>query len=333
VKARLRVHVSQEYPPADQQRLCELLADDPVDLTFDAEAPPDFDVLVEGVPGEAVLDHTPSLRAVVVPWTGPPPVTIERLRTRPRLSLHNLHHNDSATAEMAVTLLLAAAKVTVPRHNAFRSEGWPERQWFDRSSILLEGKGALVLGYGAIGRRVARMLAATGMVVRATRRSARDVSLEDGVEVHPAGAWRELLPLSHVLMVTLPLTTETEGMVDATALAALARPSLVVNVGRGPVVRERDLYEALRDGVVDRAGIDVWWRYRSHRTARGTEGDDHNRPSSFPFEELGNLVMSPHRGGITDEDQVRRITGLAEVLRSGARGGELMNRVDLEAGY
>ena len=82
----------------------------------------DAEILVQGVPDDEALDGRPSLRSVVIPYAGVPDRTRERIARRPHLSLHNLHHNAAATAEMAVALLLAAAKSVVPYDRALRRD-------------------------------------------------------------------------------------------------------------------------------------------------------------------------------------------------------------------
>jgi phosphoglycerate dehydrogenase-like enzyme len=140
----------------------------------------------------------------------------------------------------------------------------------------------------------------------------------------------ELLPAADVLFVTLPLTDETRGIIGATELSLTPDQCILVNVGRGPVVEETALYEALRDGTLHAAGLDVWYTYPTDEPSRSATS-----PSEHPFRELANVVMSPHRAGApnTPETEQRRMRALAELLNAAARGEEMPNRVDLELGY
>jgi phosphoglycerate dehydrogenase-like enzyme len=138
---------------------------------------------------------------------------------------------------------------------------------------------------------------------------------------------RDLLPRADALFVCLPLTEETRGIVGEAELARLPRGCVLVNVARGPIVAEGPLYEALRTRRIHSAGLDVWWKYP------GREGDPANTPpSEYPFGELDNVVMSPHRAGWVPGIEGVRMTHLADLLNAVARG-ERPNRVDLDAGY
>jgi phosphoglycerate dehydrogenase-like enzyme len=117
-------------------------------------------------------------------------------------------------------------------------------------------------------------------------------------------------------------------MVGEAELALLPPGAVLVNVGRGAIVREEALYHALREGRLAAAGLDVWYRYPTSE-AEAVDA----APSAFPFHELDNVVMSPHRAGHVAEDDDLRMKALAELLNAAARGEPMPNRVDLEAGY
>jgi phosphoglycerate dehydrogenase-like enzyme len=130
------------------------------------------------------------------------------------------------------------------------------------------------------------------------------------------------------LVIALPLTPTTENLIGEAELALLPRGAVLVNVGRGPIVEAAALYNALREGHLKGAGIDVWYNYPPDPEARS-----HTPPADFPFYELKNIVMSPHRGGGSEDSNMLRMLHLAELLNAAARGEMLPNRVDLDAGY
>lgn len=287
------------------------------------------DILVNSHPKRQDLLAYPRLQALIVPAAGVAPDTLALMAEFPQVSLHNMHHNDAATAESALALLLAAAKWLVPVDRTFRRHDWTPR--YEPPPItLLDGGTALVLGYGAIGRRLARACQALGMTVLATRRSADAVTHDGIAEVHPAADLPALLPLALVLLITLPLTPETHGLIGPTELALLPPGAVLVNVGRGAIVDEAALYQALHEGRLAAAGLDVWWRYPQDKAGRA-----HTPPSAYPFHELDNVVMSPHRAGMggVDDLEHRRYALLAEALNQAASGQPLPNRVDPTRGY
>ncbi len=326
----LVVHFCQP-PQSEHLALLVGLLDPGVTITAGAEiadgAP--IDILVCGRPRREQVAASPGLRSLIIPFAGLPDETATLLADFPGISVHNLHHNDAATAETALGLLLAAAKAILPVDRTFRGHDWTPR--YDPLPIaVLAGRTALILGYGAIGRRLARTLQALDMRVLATRRSAQ-ATVHDGVaEVHAPDHLLDLLPRANVLVITLPLTTETSGLIGAAELALLPQGAIFVNVGRGPIVDEAALYEALRSGRLMAAGIDVWWRYPADRDSRS-----HTPPSAYPFHELDNVVLSPHRGGMggAEDIEVLRYSALATLINAAARGETIPNRIDLGRGY
>jgi phosphoglycerate dehydrogenase-like enzyme len=323
---KLSVHLLRQPDPAALAHLRSNL-DAEVHLTFgsDLPVPAEYHILVAGRPQREHLTASPNLRALIIPWAGLPEVTRELMLDFPHIAVHNLHHNAVPVAEMAITLMLAAAKFIVPMDRALRTHDWTPRYHRPSPTILLEGKTALILGYGAIGQRVAHLCRALGMKVMATRRRVVTPS-PDGI--YPSDALHRLLPEANVLIICLPHTPETTGLIGEEELALLPLGAVLVNVGRGPIVDEAALYYALREGTLHSAGLDVWYNYPSAEAARSR-----TPPSAYPFHELENVVMSPHRAGGSDESEMRRMTYLAALLNAAARGDEMPNRVDLQAGY
>ena len=302
------------YLPGDpgERFLSALRAELAASVELVRESDRDHRILVRGVVGPE--DLAASTRAVIIPYAGVPKRTRETLADRPDIALHNLHHNAAPTAETAVALLLAAARRIVPIDRAMRELDWRPRYDEGSRDPLLSGKRALVLGFGEIGRRVAVACEALGMEVTAIRRG-------------ESGSLPDLLPRAHAVVVCLPLTPETEGILGAEQLARLPDQAVVVNVGRGPIIDEQALYEELRAGRL-RAGLDVWYQYPTDESSRAA-----TQPSRFPYHELENVVLSPHRAGHCAETEQLRATHLAAMLNAAARGEEMPFRVDPERGY
>ena len=260
-----------------------------------------------------------------------------RLRAHPGVTLHNLHHNAPETAETALSLLLAAARDIVPMDRALRRHDWTPRYRPSRT-LRLEGSTVVVLGFGAIGRRVASACVGMGMRVVVVRRNVAAGS-EGGIEFAGVERLAELLPRAQALVLALPHTPQTDGMLGPREIALLPGDCIVVNVARASIVDERALYEALRDGKIHGAGLDVWYCY-PHADPSAVPGyfvappaASNCPPSAYPFHELDNVVMSPHRGGTSRDTEAHRVAALAELLSHAANGGEPPNRVDLDAGY
>jgi phosphoglycerate dehydrogenase-like enzyme len=317
----LLVHIADEPDRLDE--LVELV-DPSIRVTAGKEHPDakSCDILVAGVPDRELVEGNPGLRALVIPWSGVPNRTRDLMAGFPGVAVHNLHHNALQVAELAMALLLAAAKRVVPMDASLRRDDWSPR-YRESAIVLLAERRALVLGGGAIGRHLVPMLEGLGMHVTTVRRAAAGAA-------RPASELKALLPEADVLMVCLPLTDETRGIVGADELALLPDRAILVNVGRGPLVDESALYQALRDGTLHAAGLDVWYNYPTDEAGRTSTS-----PSEHPFHELDNVVMSPHRGGAphTQETESLRMRALARLLNAAARGEPVPNRVDLELGY
>ncbi len=288
--------------------------------------PAAFEVLVAGRPTREQITASPRLRTLIVPFAGVPDATRDLLAEFPDVAVHNLHHNAAPTAETAVALLLAAAKSLIPADRALRAHDWSPRYEMGRS-VELSGKTALVVGLGAIGRHVARALRGLGMRVIATRRTGPGDD-PDVDELHPADALESLLPNASAVVVCVPATPHTTGLLGAEQLALLPKHAVLVNVSRGPVVDERALYETLASKSLFAAGLDVWYAYPKDEAARTSTA-----PSEFPFHELDNVVLSPHRAAHVKGTEEARMRHLAELLLAYAQGEALPNPVDLALGY
>jgi len=326
----LKLSVHYLYPPKAEflDYLRERLDSSIVLTTGDqGPVPTSTEILISGRPKPEHLDGCPDLRTVIIPWSGLPDATRELMLGYPEISVHNLHHNAAPAAELAFALLLAAAKFIVPLDRSLRANDWRPR-YKPNPSPLLKGKTALILGYGAIGRRLARLCRAMDMRVLAVKRRP-DTESDDLVdEIYTLDSLPRLLPRSHVLLLCLPHTPETEGVIGPQELDALPHGAVLVNIGRGPVVDEAALFESLKNGHLSAAGLDVWYNYPSSEEERAQ-----TPPSSYQFHELDNVVLSPHRGGATMETNTLRMDGLTILLNAAVMGKPIPNQVDVNAGY
>ena len=184
-----------------------------------------------------------------------------------------------SVGEHALALLLAAAK-DIPQRTREIASGV-----FDQSarSKALAGATVLVLGMGGIGTYVARACKALGMHVVGVGRSGTVVPPAD--EGGRLDDLPRLLPHADYVVLALPLPARPLGPVNAPFLAAMTDGAVLVNVARGKIVDEDDLYEHLRSHPEFRAALDVWWVYPD---------GDRGHPFHRPFHELPNVVMTPH---------------------------------------
>jgi len=325
ISSGIWVHIVREPAKGAITHLEERL-DETIQLTFGKVLPksPNYHILVDGVPTREFLEASPNLRSLIIPWAGLPTATRDLLMDFSHISTHNLHHNAVATAEMALGLLFAAAKFVVPMDQALRRNDWTPR-YQPNPSIQLQGKTAMILGFGAIGQHAGKVLKAMGLHVIGIRR----IPTPDAVaEVYPVSMLDQYLPMCDILMVTLPLTPETKGLIGAREIDKLPAGAILINVGRGAVIDQGELYQALKNQQLLAAGLDVWYNYPPDEESRLN-----TPPADYPFHELDNVVLSPHRGGGARETEFLRMEALARSLNSAARGEDIPNMVDLQAGY
>jgi len=181
----------------------------------------------------------------------------------------------------------------------------------------LRGQTVGIVGYGHIGREVARRCKAFGMRVLAVSRTVRE---EPGL-VDWYGTVAEmdrLLGESDFVVVCAPLDDSTRGMIGAAQFAKMKPEAVIANVGRGEVIDEAALYAALAGNRIRGGIIDVWYTYPS-------KADPNPWPSRFPFQKLENVILSPHNSAWTQEMSERRWTFVAKQLDRFARGEELLN--------
>jgi phosphoglycerate dehydrogenase-like enzyme len=176
----------------------------------------------------------------------------------------------------------------------------------------LRGQVLLIFGLGAIGCELARLARALGLVVIGVRRSpARGDEPVD--ELHPPERLRELLPRADWLAIASPLTPETKGAIDASALALLPRGARVLNVARGGIVDEPALCAALSQGRLAGAYLDVF--------------AIEPLPAESPLWSLPNVIVTPHNSAVTRGAEARQLEIFLDNLTRFGRGEPLRNEV------
>jgi len=280
-------------------------------------------VLVDGNPSDELLDN-PSLQHVVVPYAGLNEDLQRRARERPHLKVHNSHHNSVMVAQHVLALLLAVANRIVPTDRDLRGGRWNRPHEPQEQGIFLAGRRALLLGYGAIAKAAVPALQALGLDLTAFRQRPSAAS-----EVPQVGldGLDEALASADVVIATLPLTPATEGLLGESRLALLKASAILVNVGRGKVIEEVALYETLAARRIFGAGLDVWYRY-----PEGSAEQDDTRPSTMPFHQLDNVVMTPHSANDVDGWQRTAVLDTFQTLVAIAAGRD-RNLVDVARGY
>jgi len=200
-------------------------------------------------------------------------------------------------------------------------DGQRRRHWERFAGSDLLGRTVVIFGHGAIGREVARLAAAFGLRTIGLKRElgggdARSLGVD---ELHATGALRDVLPRADFLVLAAPHTPETEGVIGRAELALLPRGAVLVNVGRGALVDEPALVDALRSGHLGGAALDVF--------------REEPLPAESPLWTLPNVLVSPHSASTSDRENALITDLLCRNLRRFLAGEPLLNILDPDRQY
>ncbi len=235
-------------------------------------------------------------------------------------------------AQYAITQILAWAH-RVPRWFKHMQRGeWPKQRWDKFLPDELRGRVLGIVGYGSIGREIARLAKAFGMTVLATKRDARhpedkgytligagDPSGDLPDRIYPSEATRSMLAQCDYVVVTAPLTSKTRHLFDETMFKEMKPTAFLVNISRGGLIDEKALAKALRKGWIGGAGLDVF--------------ETEPLPEDSPLWSMENVILTPHVSGFTAQYDERVTDLFVSNLRRYLAGEPLVNLVDREIGY
>lgn len=282
----------------------------------------EIDILMGSSFPPSTIDDAKCLKLIISTTTGVNHLPLGKLRQR-KIRVANSHGNTLFVAERAVAMLLSLLGRVVEFHQDMRKGLWhgywagsPEADYW----CSLRGKTVGILGTGALGTGIATLLRPFGCRIIGFSRTSKEKPEFDTTTTDLG----KLIQDSNVVVVTLPLTGSTRGIIDQKRLSAMEGKYLI-NVGRGPVIDEKALYEALADEVLAGAAIDTWYVY--------PEGSGTGDPSRLPVQKLKNIILSPHvgsfTGGAVKEDINASFDNLGEFISS----GNLVSEVNLIEEY
>ncbi len=275
------------------------------------------DVIVGGR-FDASLPRPEALKLFQVPGAGYDAVNLALLP--PQAVVCNCFGHEAPIAEYVMAALLRAHIPLEDADRRLRQGEWRySASSADRAHGEIFGSTLGILGFGHIGKAVAHRAKPFGIRVHVANRS--PVAPSESIDRYfPLSALDEFWTSADSFVITVPLTEETRGMVDAAAFAAMRPHAILVNVARGPVVDETAFYEALRDRRIGAAVIDTWYKYP-------TASEPHAAPATLPFQDLPNVLMTPHMSGWTTGTIRRRQAVIAENIRRRMRGESCENVV------
>ena len=247
---------------------------------------------------EDLFEAAPRIRAVMIHGTGTDLVNLPAASERGVMVGNMPGANAQSVAEYCLMAIMLLARNFRAIDRSLRTEAWDAARGLASQACEVEKKTLGIIGVGHIGKRLAK-ICGLGLDMRVLGHQRR-------LDVLPAGVspatLEQLLAESDFVVVTCPLTAETRHLVNAKRLASMKRTAFLVNVGRGPVVDEAALVEALRGDVIAGATLDVYEHYRLE--------------PGHPLFSLPNAMLTPHLAGSTRESRKRAgIIAAQEALR------------------
>ncbi|HUT80138.1 MAG TPA: NAD(P)-dependent oxidoreductase [Candidatus Bathyarchaeia archaeon] len=290
------------------------------------------DIIVGWRPSEELLTAAHKLSLFINPGVGVQDLTaiFHKINQTRKVILCNGHGNTYFTAQHAVALLLALTNKIIPHHNWMKEGQWRKGDG-DAQSIPLRNRKIGLLGYGAVNTKVHKFLAGFDVEFHVLKRDwnkERINTLPTNVTKYEANGLQKFLREIDILIVALPLTTYTREIIGKKELELLGSNSLLVNVGRGELIEEESLFYALKENIIAGAALDVWYNYNPEPDNSGKKF-----PSKYPFNELNNVILSPHRGASPMNDLQRWDEIIENIIRFTLGQTNFLNIVDLKNEY
>ena len=279
------------------------------------------------------LDKVPRLTWIQFHWAGVDHALEAPLLHRPDLVATHLS-GASATqmAEHAILMILALGHQLPEAVNYQKRAEWPKGRWEIFSPQELRGSTVGIVGYGSIGRETARLLIGFGATVLATKRDAMHPEdrgyIPEGIgdpggelvhRLYPPQALHSMLKICDFVIITVPLTQHTRGLIGPEELAVLKPSAFLIDISRGGVIDHNALITCLREYKIAGAALDVY--------------PVEPLPADSPLWKLPNVLLTPHIGGFSRHYDARAVNLFAENLRRYLAGMPLYNRIQLEWGY
>lgn len=309
--AATRIDLMRRYAPPGWTVLVWDPATDQPDM-FPALAA-EADVIVGGgipVPWPDV----PNLKLFQIPWTGHDFTSPDRIPAG--VPVANTFEHETAIAEYVLLAMLEWEIGLKGLDQSFREKGWGGfKTGTAPSHGEVYGKTLGIIGYGHIGHETAMRARAFGMECIGVRRS-RQICPPELNWLGQTDRIDALLAESDFVLVSCDMNDETIGMIDAARLASMKPTGVIINVARGKIIVEEDLFDALSQKRIGGAVIDTWYSY-----------DPDKWPSSKPFHELDNVILSAHRSATTEAMHDRRWRFVADNCARVVRGERPLNVV------
>ncbi|MFX0048585.1 MAG: NAD(P)-dependent oxidoreductase [Candidatus Hermodarchaeota archaeon] len=292
---------------------------------------PNAEILIGWRPSKKILDRATKLKIFINPGAGINHLLelFTELNKERKVLLINGHGNSYFVAQHVVALLLALMNKILPHHQWMKEGRWRTGDE-NAISIPLRSREIGLLGYGAINQKVHQFLSGFDLNFHILRNNwnKQTKELPTPAKKYNFNQFYDFLEEIDVLIIAIPVTSLTLGLIKAQEISLLGSKGIIVNVARGEIIKQEDLYNALKNRIIMGAAIDVWYDYHPSPDNNGLKW-----PYNFPFHTLDNIILSPHRGYSPFNDLLRWNEVVENITRIANGAGNLINIVDLEQGY
>ena len=282
------------------------------------------DAVITGRLTNEELITAENLKIVFVPFTGLNSFPLEQLKER-NIHISNTHANARFVAEKAVTLILALLGRVIEYHNELKKGYWFRSPDDSETWTSIQGKTCGILGYGSIGKNIAKFLKAYDCKTIGFKKHIHKDITKYKYADEVSSDMDKVISGSDIVFVCLPLNNETRGLISGDILSKM-QGKYIVNIARGDIINEDALYTALKDGTLAGAALDVWYNYPRNKP-------EPVFPSNKPIYELPNVVISPHVASDTREAIDAMIDDTIENIRTYLKTGTPLNLIDKERYY
>lgn len=305
---------------------------DKKDLVGIKEAIVNADALAGWVFNEEILSAATKLKYIFYPGAGVQHYSSNLLELiqQKGILFTNSHSNAYATAQHACALLLSLCNKVLAHHQFLKEGKWRTGDK-EAKSISLRKIHIGLLGFGAIGQSIYKMLNGFDCTFSVFKNSHTiDDKYLDSVNLFSSkkNNLNDFLKQTDILICSLPETKQTSGLINNDNIGFLKESALIVNVGRGPVIEEKALFDAISDQKISGAAIDVWYNYKPTASGNGEKF-----PFNYPFNELENVVLSPHRGASPMDDPYRFEEVIYNINELVKPTPQFINVIDFKRGY
>ncbi|AIO18652.1 Formate dehydrogenase [Candidatus Izimaplasma bacterium HR1] len=284
---------------AEHEKIQEFLKQNPIDSIDIVEDIKKANYIITGKYNNTKFN--PNLKGIVIPYTGHNGIDLEALRDK-ELMLFITSTRSKYVAEKALTLALSLLGNTVTYHNLLKEGNWGSRNTDERLPwVSIQNLSVGLFGYGRIGKISHQLMKSLGCdfyTIDRHKDYPSDINLVKNLT--------NLIQVSDIVIISVPLNSTTEEVFDKEKFSRM-KHKFLVNVGRGKICNEKDLYEALLNGNLKGYASDVWFNY--------PKGKETQLPSEYPIHELDNVVLSNHSGGFTENTNYEVNKDLLKILR------------------